>query len=92
MQTFQIGETVVLKSIIKKSGALYDPLTHVKVTVYDTDGKVKVDAASPDNESIGVYSYNLNTTGYADGKYRFRFVATDSGKISKKDGAFRLED
>ena len=92
MNIYQIGETVVLKSTIKKSGALYDPTTSVTISVYlGNSTTALVDTATVAKETTGIYPYNLETTGYAAGKYRFRFLATDGTKVTKKDGSFKLE-
>lgn len=91
MMKFQVGETVVLKATIKKSGALYDPATSVKVLVYLQSSITALVDTEVTKETTGVYPYDLATTNYAADKYRFRFVATDGTKITKKDGAFELE-
>lgn len=94
MKTYQIGETVVLKATIKKSGALYDPVTSVVISVYlesSTTALSGLSAVAVTKETTGIYPYNLTTTGQVAGKYRFRFLATDGTKITKKDGSFKLE-
>ena len=92
MNSYQIGETVVLKATIKKSDTLYDPATSVKISVYRVGtGTPLVDVVSVTKESTGIYAYNLDTSSYSAAKYRFRFLATDGVKITKKDGAFELE-
>ena len=91
METHIIGGTVVLKTTIKKSGVLYDPVTSVKVSVYLKGTTPLVDDVAVTKETTGVYPYNLQTAGYSAGKYRYRFTAADGIKITKKDDAFKLE-
>lgn len=92
MNQFQIGETIILKDTIKKSGVLYDPVTSVKISVYRIDSTTPlVNDVTVTAESVGVYPYSFQSAGYAAGKYRYRFTATDGAKITKSDDAFKVD-
>jgi hypothetical protein len=92
MKTYQIGETVTLKGTMKKSNTLYNPTNGVVVSVFliGTAAAI-INEVTVTPESTGVYTYDLDTTSYVAGKYRFRMKGTDGIKISKKDGTFALE-
>jgi hypothetical protein len=97
MKTFEIGETVVLKVTVYKSGSLYDPVpdsgNEAEVVVYDEDGTAVLGDVTPQalsNESTGIWSYNWDTAGQTAGKYRARFTCVDGSNVTIKDGTFKL--
>ena len=92
MKVYQIGETVTCKATVYRSSALYDPATSVLIYIYvEGTTAALVSGVAMVNESVGVYTYDYQTSSCTAGKYRWRCKATDGVKIGIEDNAFKLE-
>jgi len=99
MAKFDIGETVVCSCEIKDDNvALKDPdsdtaspSTHTKITITDKNNAVKVSDIGMTRDSIGKYHYDCQTTGYIDGEYEVKYIATDGTRITIEKETFELE-
>lgn len=97
MNTFQIGETVVISHTAQKKVAnvwtYYAPATSITVSVYDPTGIIDVTtAAMTADTDTGYYHYDYQSVGKTAGTYRARVTDTDGTRITNKDGFFQLED
>lgn len=90
MKSYEINETAVCYIEVRKSSALYDPATSMQVTIYKPDGTAESIAAMT-KESAGVYSYDYQTAGKPNGKYKVLYKATDGTKITTAKDYFMLE-
>jgi hypothetical protein len=91
IETFQIGETVVLTYTCTKDGSAYDPATSVKIAIYTEAGATDTASADMTNDSTGSYSYNYQTAGKVLGRYKARVTSTDGTLITITDEWFTLE-
>jgi len=96
MQTFQIGETVVVTHTVQRKVAGvwtdYNPSTSVNIVVYDPSGAVSVSSTSMTNDATGEYHYDFQSSGKTAGVWKARITDTDGARITIKDGTFRLEN
>lgn len=96
MNTFQVGDTVVVSHTVQKKVSNvwtdYDPATSITVSVYDPTGTIDVTAAAMTKDSTGYYHYDYQSAGKSVGTYRARVTDTDGTRITVKDGFFQLED
>jgi len=99
MKTYVVGGTVVIyvETRRKVSGTwtLYTPVPDsgnaVEFTLAKEDGTSVVTATALAEEDTGKFSYNIDTAGYAAGKYRVRIRTCNGDEVSYKDGVFKLE-
>lgn len=89
--SFDVGETVICSIEVKNTaGALVNPTTSMTITLYDPDGTVDVSPVGMDNDDVGKYHYDYQTTGKATGKYIVLYTATDGARITIETDSFRL--
>lgn len=92
MAKFDIGETLICSCEVKNSsGVYYDPSTSMKITITDNFNAKKVDAVAMTKDSTGKYHYDCQTSGYDDGIYKVKYIATDGSRISIEKQDFSLE-
>ena len=100
MAQFDVGETVICSVEIRDdAGALKDPngdtaspSTHTKITITDKFNVAKVSDVGMTRDSVGEYHYDCQTTGYIDGNYGVKYVATDGTRITIEKETFELEE
>lgn len=85
-----LGDNVRLEAeIADAAGTAFNPLT-VKVTIKDSAGVVKVNAADMTNFGTGLYYYEWQSSVTdAAGSYVW-FVEAAQGKVGKQDRRFSL--
>ena len=92
MANFDIGETLICSIEIKDdAGAYKDPATSMKITVTDKTNTKKVNDVAMTKDSTGIYHYDCQTTGYIDGEYEVKYVATDGTRITIEKQSFILK-
>ncbi len=89
--TYQVGDTAILKCTIYKSGALYSPDGGLTISVFRPNGYKDIDAVAMTEASTGVFTYAYSTTGKTTGKYAIYCISLDGGYYTRTDGEFILE-
>ncbi len=89
MKTYEVGETAVCYLEIRKSNALYTPATSIQATIYKPDGTAET-IASMAAASIGIYSYDYQTSGKPIGDYKVLYTVTDGTKITTGRDYFKV--
>lgn len=93
MDTFDIGETVILQAEVKnQAGSYVDPSTSMQISVYDPNGTAIVSDAAMTKDDTGKYHYDFQAAGKSKGKYTFAAKATNGARITIQKDAFYLAE
>lgn len=94
MEAWKRGETVTLRAEFRDpAGDLYDPDTSISASLWGPSGTAVFADTTMTQESTGVYYLDWASAADSDlGCYRAMYSSVNSGRISKGDDYFTLED